>query len=206
MTRWQPARADVVAEYAGEVAGLFPRGRILLGLDGIEAPEDGTLREAFADDLAAAFRDAGTASTAVRLGGFLAGAEPPADPAQLYDVAAFREQVLTPYRAGRAFAVPGGGDGFEPGDRAVLVVSGPFTHLGELPGLWHRSAWLQLSRGDARRRHAERLGVEEDAPAIERWSALVDAAFRRLDARKLSDATFDLTDPEHPRRRFEDAC
>ena len=35
---------------------------------------------------------------------------------------------------------------------------------------------------------------------------LVDLAFRRLDARKLANASFDLTDPAHPRRVFEDAC
>ena len=38
------------------------------------------------------------------------------------------------------------------------------------------------------------------------WSALVDLSFRRLDARRLANSTFDLTDAEHPRREFEDAC
>ena len=216
MARWEPARADVIGEYAAEVAGVFPCGRLLVGLDGIESPLTGeheTAREAFAADLAAAFRSGGTASAAVRLGDFLAGDELPEDPAALYDVAAFRERVLAPYRAGRPFEIASGGPGgdratsmLEPGDRAVLVVSGAFSHLGELPGVWHQSAWLQIPRAQVRRDEAARLRTSEDDPVLERWSDLVDAAFRRVDARKLSNATFDLTDPAHPRRRFEDAC
>jgi hypothetical protein len=196
MARWEPARADVIAEYAREILEVQSTGRILVGLDGIEDPSAGTgtsVREAFADDLAAAVRGAGVAALAVPMGSF--ALEPLAtSPERLYDEAGFRARVLTPYRRGALEGLAA--------ERAVLVVSGPFLHFGDLAGIWHTSAWLQLSREAAHERDAGRLPGVDLAP----WSALVDLAFRRLDARKLANATFDLTDPEHPRRRFEDAC
>jgi hypothetical protein len=196
MARWQPARADVIAEYAREVLEVHPSGRVVVGLDGIEDPEDrGTpaAREAFAQDLVAALVAAGVPAVAVPMGAF--AVEPRAEsPERFFDEARFRAEVLTPYRRGALAGAEA--------DRAVLVVSGPFLHFGDLAGIWHTSAWLQVPREVARERDAERLpGSDRDA-----WSALVDLAFRRLDARKLANATFDLTDPAHPRREFEDAC
>ncbi|MFD1722666.1 hypothetical protein [Amnibacterium endophyticum] len=213
--RWQPDRSSTVAEYAREVLEVFPQGRLVLGIDGVETPWPGehgeaSGREAFARDLAGAFVDAGTAAAAVRLGDFLAADGLPADPERLYDVAAFRERVLKPYRRGDDLEIPSGDaeseTTFSPGERAVLVVSGPFLHLGELPALWHRSAWLQIPRAEAWRREGLRTRYAEDSPELVGWSGLVDDAFVRVDARKRATATFDLTDPEHPRRRFEDAC
>ena len=203
----------MIAEYAAEVLQVFPQGRVLVGLDGIETPwaaSGSSGREAFASDLAGAVLDAGAASAAVRLGDFLRSEEPPEHPEGLYDVAAFRDRVLRPFRAGDDFELPSGDaeseTTFSPGDRAVLVVSGPFAHLGELPGIWHRSAWLQIPRAQAFQREARRLGEPEDGPRMAAWQQLVDEGFRIRDARKAATASFDLTDPEHPRRRFEDAC
>ena len=196
MARWQPARADVIADYAREILEVHPRGRVVVGLDGIEDPADGAApsgREAFAADLAAAIWAAGVAALAVPMGRF-AVVPRSGDPERFFDEAAFRAEVLTPYRAG---ALQGAAE-----ERAVLVVSGPFLHFGDLAGVWHTSAWLQLSREAEAERDAARL-PGFDAPA---WEALVDLAFRRLDARKLANSSFDLADPEHPRRRFEDAC
>ena len=143
----------------------------------------------------------------VQLGAF--AVEPQAtSPERFFDEAAFRAQVLTPYRRGEHVvverAISGGAmtDGFQPPERAVLVVTGPFLHFGDLAGVWHTSAWLQVPREVAAERDAARLPGVDPAP----WSALVDLAFRRLDARKLANASFDLTDPAHPSRRFEDAC
>lgn len=214
MTGWQPARADVIAEYAREVLEVHPRGRLLVGLDGIEDPAPAatpSAREAFAADLAAALAAEGVQAAAVPMGAF-AAVPRAAAPERFFDEAAFRAAVLAPYRRGDVVALPaigtdGGGDDapatpFAPGGRAVLVVSGPFLHFGDLAGIWHTSAWLQMPRALARDRDAVRLPGADPAA----WSALVDTAFRRLDARKLANATFDLTDPEHPRRRFEDAC
>ncbi|GAA2754617.1 hypothetical protein [Amnibacterium kyonggiense] len=197
MARWQPSRADVIAEYAREVLEVHPRGRILVGLDGIEDPDGAAPsgRERFAADLAAAFEAEGVPAIAVPMGAF--AAEPRAtDPERFFDEDRFRAEVLAPYRADRPVR------GFEPGDRAVLVASGPFLHFPPYSGMWHTSAWLQVPREVAAARDAERLPGVDPAP----WAALVDLAFRRLDARKSANASFDLTDPVHPRRRFEDAC
>jgi len=195
MARWQPERADVIAEYAREILDVHPRGRLVVGVDGIEHPAEGAQpsgREAFAADLATALVAEGVPSRATPMGRF---ALPDAtDPERFLDEAAFRAEVLTPYRRG-------GLEGLE-GDRAVLVVSGPFLHFGDLAGIWHTSAWLQIPRADALERDAARLPGLDLAP----WTALVDLAFRRLDARKLANASFDLADGAHPRRRFEDAC
>jgi uridine kinase len=195
MARWQPARSDVIAEYAREVLDVHPSGRLVVGLDGIEDPAgtEPSAREAFAADLAAAFVEAGVAALAVPLGGF--AAEPQAtDPERFFDEDAFRAHLLNPYRRGEL-------EGAE-SERAVLVVSGPFLHVPALAGIWHTSAWLQLPRAEALEHDAARLPGVDLAP----WTALVDLAFRRLDARKLANASFDLTDPAHPRRVFEDAC
>jgi hypothetical protein len=190
MARWQPERSDVIAEYAREVLDVHPRGRLVVGLDGIEDPAgaDPSAREVFAADLAAAFAAEGVEASAVPLGRF--AIEPQAsDPERFFDEDAFRAEALTPFRRGDA-------------ERAVLVVSGPFLHFPALAGIWHTSAWLQLPRAEALEHDAARLsGVDLAA-----WTALVDLAFRRLDARKLANASFDLTDPAHPRRVFEDAC
>ena len=213
MARWKPDRSTTIAEYAREVLGVFPDGRIVVGLDGVETPwpgEEPSGREAFARDLAGAFLDEGVPAAAVRLADFLVPGDLPQDPERLVDVAAFRERVLTPFRRGDDLELPSGDaeseTTFTPGERAVLVVSGPFAHLGELAGIWHRSAWLQIPRGEAYRREGLRTAFAEDSPEMAAWDGLVETAFRRVDARKRATASFDLTDPEHPRRRFEDAC
>lgn len=195
MARWQPARSDVIAEYAREVLEVHPQGRLVVGLDGIEDPggDEPSGRERFAVDLAGAFAAEGVPSVAIPMGRF--AVEPrETSPDRFFDDAAFRGSVLTPYRRGELEGVAA--------DRAVLVVSGPFLHFGDLAGVWHTSAWLQVGREAARERDAARRPGVDPAP----WTALVDLAFRRLDARKLANASFDLADEEHPRRVFEDAC
>jgi hypothetical protein len=67
-----------------------------------------------------------------------------------------------------------------PGERAVLVVAGQGLLEPGLVGVWHTTAWL-------------------DAPGGERIR-------RRTVPRTRANATFDLGDPEHPRRVFTDAC
>ena len=194
MARWQPTRTDVIGEYAREVLEVHPTGRLVIGLDGIEDPAGPPSgRERFAADLVLAFTEAGVPASGVRMSAF--AAQPPAtSPERFYDEAAFRSTVLTPYRRGALADLEG--------ERAVLVVSGPFLHFGDLAGIWHTSAWLQIPREEALELDADRLPGVDLAP----WSALVDLAFRRLDARKLANSSFDLSDADHPRRRFEDAC
>lgn len=215
MARWAPARADVIGEYADEVLQLFPAGRILVGLDGI----DGAGKTTFAKDLAASLEERGVAAAALSLDDFLpvdAGAEGAAgtDHSPPYDVDAFRRLVVAPYRRGEPTVLQHRSRAgevaeppvFVPGDRAVLVVEGSFLHARDLVGLWHTSAWLQAPRALARERAAERDGIPVDDPRLERESAAVERYFRELDPRKLANASFDLRDPAGPRRIFADAC
>ena len=67
-----------------------------------------------------------------------------------------------------------------PGDRAVLVVQGQGLLEPGVVGLWHATAWLDVP----------------GAPRID----------RRTVPRTRAAATFDLSDPAHPRRVFADAC
>lgn len=201
MVRWVPARADVIGEYADEVLQLFRTGRILVGIDGV----DGADRTTFARDLAAAIRDRGVAAAALSLEDFRVRDDERAPDAQPYDVDAFRRLVLTPYRRGEAVPIDHA-DPFEPGERAVLVVEGAFLHRRDLVGLWHASAWLQVSRAVARQRAADRDGVPVEDPRLGREADAVAHYFRELDPRRIANATFDLADAAHPRRVFSDAC
>jgi uridine kinase len=212
MARWAPARADVIGEYADEVLQLFPRGRILVGVDGV----DGAGKTTFARDLAEALDARDVPAAAVSLDDFLAPDRgPDSDLGDVpYDLDAFRRLVVGPYRRGepvllqhrtRDGAVPDP-PSFLPAQRSVLVVEGTFLHRRDLVGLWHTSAWLQVPRAVARQRAAERDGVPVDDPRLEREAEAVARYFRELDPRKLANASFDLGDAAHPRRVFADAC
>ncbi|HEY8318050.1 MAG TPA: hypothetical protein VIG76_04415 [Amnibacterium sp.] len=114
MARWAPARADVIDEYAAEVLGVFPHGRILLGLD----RDDAEVGAAFATDLAASITAAGVPAAAVAF----------------VDEPTFRIAVLGPFRAAALL----------PGDRAALVVHGQGLLEPGVVGLWHATAWLDV--------------------------------------------------------------
>jgi uridine kinase len=222
MARWAPARADVIGEYADEVLQLFPAGRILVGIDGI----DGAGKTTFAKDLAAAVRDRGVASAVVSLDGFHAPAavrHQGADDADTwfrhaYDYDAFRRLVVEPFRAGAPVAldhrsreddaVIPDAPRFQPGDRSVLVVEGVFLHRKELVGLWHTSAWLEVPMSVGLARTAERDGSDPDPEAAinRRYFGAEERYLREADPRRRANASFDLRDPASPRRIFADAC
>ena len=67
-----------------------------------------------------------------------------------------------------------------PGERAALVVAGQGLLEPGLVGVWHTTAWLDVP----------------GAPRIR----------RRTVPRTRANATFDLSDVDHPRRVFADAC
>lgn len=217
MARWAPERDAVLSEYAEEVLAVFPRGRILVGVDGV----NGSGRTTFARDLAAALQARDVTAAACSLDDFHTAESGWADAdartyyAAAYDYAAFRRLVVEPYRRGDRIPLahrPSGNGTildppvFAPAERAVLVVEGPFLHRPELVGLWHTSALLQVPRADARQRAAERDGIPVDDPHLEREFQAVELYYRAVDARKLANASFDMTDPAHPRRIFADAC
>jgi uridine kinase len=222
MARWAPARADVIGEYADEVLQLFPQGRILVGIDGL----DGAGKTTFAHELAAAIRDRGVASAAVSLDGFHAAREirhqGPDDArtwyANAYDYDAFRRLVIEPFRAGTPVAleyrsrendaVLDHPARFRPEERSVLIVEGVFLHRKELVGLWHTSAWLDVPMEVALARTAERDGTDPDPTAEinRRYFGAEEAYLREADPRRRAIASFTLVDAAHPRRIFADAC
>lgn len=221
MARWQPARSDVLAEYAEEVLGVFPRGRILVGVDGL----DGAGKTTFARDLAAAVRAAGTDAATVSMDDFQSERAVRGDPPTArswyehgFDHLLLRRLVIEPFRSGGAVRLVGRGIGadalvedgptFTPGARAVLVVEGIFLHRPELRGLWHTGVWLGVPRQVAFDRCVARDGWDPGPEGIlaKTFFAAEDRYVREVDPRRVAQATFDLADAAHPRRVFADAC
>ena len=215
MARGAPARAGAITAYAREVLGLFPRGRVLVGIDGL----DGAGKTTFARALSAACVDAGTASAVVSLDDFQSAPSARDDPLTAgswfehgFDHDLLRQRVVEPLRDGEAIALLGRRIGDEAAvpdppllllpEHAVLVVEGIFLHRRELVGLWRTSAWLDVAIGTAFARCVERDGWDP-APGAELESVFFAAERRYLaeaDPRRRAGATFDLTDPAHPRR------
>ncbi|BDI22067.1 hypothetical protein [Herbiconiux sp. L3-i23] len=81
MTRWAPARADIIGEFADEILHNYRSARAIVGVDGVPGAD----QAAFADDLAEAFRERG--SSAVRASAELSHAEE------------FVDEVAKPFRA-----------------------------------------------------------------------------------------------------------
>jgi len=179
-----------MAATAEEILGNYPRGRILIGVDGLP----GSGRAAFADDLAAEFARRGHEVARVSLDGFA-----DADAADAYRdgavEAGFRRAVLDPFRRGSAFATDAAGA--EPragGEDVVLVADGGFLNRSSLRGVWHYTIWLDA---DEAVRAERRPGADTAAAA---------AYLRDANPRGAAVAIIDNTDAEHPRRQFADAC
>lgn len=221
MARWSPARADVLSAYAREILEAFPRGRLLVGIDGL----DGAGKTTFARDLAAAVATAGVAAATVSVDDFQSARAERGDPPTAdswyergFDHALLRERVVEPYRAGRPVALLGRDlaadrlvadpPRFLPGERAILVVEGIFLHRRELRDLWHTSAWLDVPVELAVARCVARDGWDPapDAILATTFFAAEDRYLREADPRRRARAVFDLTDAQHPLRRFDDAC
>jgi uridine kinase len=222
MARWVPARADVIAEYAQEVLGLFPRGRILVGVDGL----DGAGKTTFASDLATAIGETGVSAAAVSLDAFhteRAMRHRPPDDARTwyehaYDYEAFRERTVVPFRRGEPVAlehrsrvedrVLDDPPTFQPEERAVLVVEGVFALRPELRGIWHTSALLDVPIDLAFARCVDRDGWDpaEDAILNRTFFGAERIYLHEVHPRRVANASFDVTDVAHPRRVFADAC
>lgn len=230
MALYQPSRIEVLDDLVAEVLHLYPRGRVLVGLDADPRVDWFD----FAEALAARFRKAGRDAVAADIEGFarLVPAEDGLpDFADLrersevlaaaaddyytsgYDYALLRRALIEPFRLG-------GSTGFNTAvvDRlanrqivdpnwitmdedAVLIVAGPYLLREELAGLWHWSAWLEYD-GD------ESPETPRSAEDLVRQHLLdgMQHYRRHRDPRKLAKATVDLTHPDTPARRYADSC
>lgn len=196
MTKWAPAKRDVLAELAAEILHNYARGRVIVAIDGDTAVESA----AFARDLAEALRETGHAAVVAHLDDFLRPAEerdsPPATADEheyqhRYDYDTLRRVLIDPFKLG-------GSAGFvlaahretpiEPkwtttARDAILLVDGPFALRPELKGRWNNT--IRLDTGEPARNAAYRAA----------W-----------DVRANATILVDNRDSEHPRRLFADAC
>jgi uridine kinase len=173
-------------ELREEVRHNYPRGRVILAVDGADAVPT----RAFADGFAAVLAEDGAAVVRASLDDFRLprAARTPEEP---YDVPAFRRVLAEPFRDG---AQTSGTTGFQlaafdvardapveaqwttaPLD-AVLVVDGDGLQRPGLAGLWNWTVWL-----------------DEGAPP-------------RLGEARGASAIVELTRPDEPRRVYRDYC
>jgi uridine kinase len=188
MTRWAPAKADILAELADEIRHNYGSGRSILAVDGLT----GSGTAALADDLAGAFRTAGSQVMRVPMADYLRADASPSSAQSYYDTAydydSFRSSLVTPFRAG----------GSGPEGDAVLIVDGVFLLRPELAGVWQSTVCLFVPAEDAfGRASLDSASIRADAERL---------YLHRVDPRRKALANIDNTDPDHPRRTFSDSC
>lgn len=209
-------------ELRDEVRRLYPGGRVIVAVDGI----DGAGKTTFADGLAEVFRDIGTAAFRASIDGFhrpraeryvRGRMSPDGFYRDSYDYATFRRVLIDPFRDG---AQTGATTGFQlaafdvardapvesewvtgPLD-AVLIVDGIFLHRPGLRDLWDWSLWLDVPFEVAYERMAKRDGASPDpnARSNARYVQGQQLYLREAEPQAAASAIVDNTDFEHPRR------
>ena len=189
MTRWAPAKADILAELADEIRHNYGSGRSIVAVDGLTGSGTASL----SDELADAFRAAGSQVERVSMDAYLRADAHASSSAQAYydsayDYEGFRSGVLVPFRRGEV----------GPEGDAVLLVDGVFLLRPELAGVWQSTVCLFVPADDAfGRAHLDPQSVRADAERL---------YLHRVDPRRKALANIDNTDPDHPRRTFSDSC
>lgn len=144
---------DVVGDLANIILHLYPRGRIIVAVDGAEA----TVTRGFADALATAARangrpvDRQSMDKLLELSGATNEAAAGADGSlydQPVDYGRFRTETLAGFRRGD-FDPAAGAAADAGGADAVLIVDGRFLLRPDLRGSWNYRVWLE---GDQCRR------------------------------------------------------
>lgn len=199
MTRWAPAKSDVLDELVAEIRHNYPGGRLVVAVDGV----DGSGTAGFAADLADAFQRSGTQALTASIDGYLVD-EPTGDAAahryysDAYDYAAFKARLVRPFRRGEPFALSPAADPQSAAGDAVLVVEGPLLLRPELAGAWTSTIVLFVPVDEAFTRAGGPAGSpRRDAERL---------YLHRVQPRGKAVANIDNTDPEHPRRTFSDSC
>lgn len=213
-------------ELREEVRRMYPRGRIMIAVDG----EDGAGKTTFADHLAEVFAEDGSAVFRASVDGFHAPraeryrrgrTSPEGFYLDSYDYSTFRRVLIDPFRSG-----PSADAGFRlsvfdvdrdqpvesewttaPSD-AILIIDGIFLNRPELRGLWHWSLWLDTPLDVRYARMAQRGGTDADpaAPSNRRYREGLDLYLRDARPRAAASAIVDNTDPAAPTRVFQDFC
>lgn len=229
MARWAPERRDTLAAIVAMLRGLYPRGRVMIAIDGLTASGKST----FADDLATSWRDAvsgapgASATTVLRasVDDFLrpraaryARGRDSAEGRYLdsYDYSLLRRVLIEPFRMG-------GSTGFQlrgfdrdadrafqsewttAGPDAVLIVDGSFLNRPELRGVWNAVIWLEADAAVRDARILERDGITPDSPTAGRYRGAGEL-YEATNPREAATLIVDNTAPAHPRQRFADSC
>jgi uridine kinase len=186
-TRWAPAKKDTLRALATEILHNYSRGRAFVAVDGLP----GAGQAAFADDLADALRELGRAAFRASVEDFVVpvdtGSSPDvgvADPAFAPEL--FRRVLIEPFRLGGSTGwVEAAYD--REARRAVEPrwVTGPADALLLVDG----------------------AGLNEpELAGLWNYSVWVTADAHRGGLRARATSVVDVSDPEHPRRVFDDAC
>ncbi|MGP3535270.1 uridine kinase [Microbacterium sp. RD1] len=214
----------LLRELRDEVRHLYPAGRIILAVDGI----DGAGKTLFADGLAEVFAEEGSAAFRASLVDFARprrerlarGAESPAGYyADTFDLATLRRVLVDPFRIGgstgfQLTAFDSGRDApvesqwvTAPRD-AVLILDGAFLLRPELRGLWNWSIWLEVPPSVAFARLALRDGTDPDPDAASnrRLRGAQELYRREAEPRRAASAIVDNSDLAVPARIFGDYC
>ncbi|WP_243063697.1 uridine kinase [Humibacter sp. RRB41] len=215
-------RTTFLRELRAEIAHNYPAGRVIVAVDGAE----GSGTDAFADDLAAVYREAGTATARASMRDFHLPREKrhasgPADPGDYYlrsfDYETLKRVLIDPF-------LMAGSTGFQttafdvrrnapvlsawqtgPADIA-LIVDGPFLLRPAIRGAWHFSVLLDVPLTEVYARLALSQGRDPDPEA--QANARYVGGWRRYGEEEepqfLASAVVDLADQERPRREFPD--
>lgn len=178
-----------------EIVHNYGKGRALVAVDGFAGTAE------FADDMAQALEAAGHQVFRASMRDFQhpralrypAGSLPFTGH---YDLDTLHRVLLDPFRDAQAgsFVLAAYDEErdapIEPKWRtakpdAILVVDGGFLQTKELRGLWNFTIWVE---GGGEPTPAEAKYLSRDKPRV------------------LASANLDVSDPEHPRRRFTDSC
>lgn len=209
-------------ELRDEVRRMYPGGRVIIAVDGI----DGAGKTTFADGFAEVFAEKGAAVYRASVDGFhrpraeryaRGRTSPEGFYRDSYDYATFRRVLIDPFREGGQTSATTGFqlEAFDlardspvestwvsaPRD-AVLIVDGIFLHRPELRDLWNWSVWLDVPYEVAYARLALRDGSDPDpeAPSNARYRLGQELYLAEADPRAAASAIVDNSDLAHPHR------
>ena len=221
LSRMPQARRLLLESVVAELRHNYPRGRVMVAVDGPTAAGKTT----FADELAVAWRATGTEVYRASIDDFLrpralryARGRESAEGRYLdsYDYALLRRVLLDPFRMG-------GSTGFElrafdreadrpfvatwttAGPDAVLLVDGSYLNRPELRGAWHAVVWLDADPAERDRRVEAREGIVPGSPLAERYTGAFEL-YAKTEPRAAAAVLIENTDPAAPRRAFDDYC
>lgn len=162
MTRWAPARADILGEFADEILHNYRSARAIVGVDGVPGAD----QPEFADDLAEAFRERGATVYRAR--------------AELSHAEEFVQEVAQPFRAEQGeFAASG---------PAVLIVDGTRLHDPSLLTVFAYTIWLTVPHRDPLPASDEQSAYERRTSPRARATANVDNSDTEHPRRTFADS------------------